>query len=432
MKNTIKKIIGRGPLKAYHSVRSEIVSRQFGRPAKQMQVIGITGTNGKTTTANLISSIFETAGYRVALLTTIQFRINGEEVVNGQKMTAPSPRILNQFLAKARDAGCNLFIVEATSHALDQHRFAGIKFDCGVLTNITHDHLDYHGTFDRYVAAKRQLFNDLRLSVVNLDDPNGAEFNDLPADLHIPYSRDVTKQHALALSEVTAQDGYSTLTFNLPNSNSQLQVNTRLVGQFNWQNIMAAVAVALGFGIPTHIIQNGIAKMTAVPGRMQKVECGQPFTVIIDYAHTPDALEKMYDALKPVQNDGAILSVLGACGERDVTKRPILGQIAGREAKYVVITNEDPYSEDPQSIIDSVASGIEKDNPRQSEGVTYWRTLDRRAAIRHAFSLAKPNDVVTITGKGAETAMAVKGEFVPWSDKEVVIEELVRAGYGNR
>lgn len=423
-KKLIKKIIGRSGLRTYHTIKSQAVAMYFGYPAKGMKVIGITGTNGKTTTANIIATIFEDAGYRVALLTTIQFRINGSEKINSLKMTAPEASEINRFIKSAVEAKCDILIVEVTSHALDQNRFAGVSFDTGVLTNITHDHLDYHGTFSNYVQTKRKLFaRGLRLSVLNVDDPSGKEFLTEPAKTHLIYS---TKGYAKSVSLLKAKDNgeYTALEIFNPLDNRIYKIDTKLIGTFNYQNILAAFCTALGHKIEIKHIYNGIKALEGVPGRMESIEMGQKFAVIVDYAHTPDALEKMYQAISGYKKMGKIISVLGSCGDRDKTKRPVLGSIAGRNADYVIVTNEDPYTEDAQSIIDSVASGVAKDNPNHKPDETYWKIFDRREAIRKAISLAGENDIITVTGKGAETAMVWGGEHRPWSDKKVIEEEL--------
>jgi UDP-N-acetylmuramoyl-L-alanyl-D-glutamate--2,6-diaminopimelate ligase len=423
-KKFIKKLIGRAGLRTYHHLKSHSSAMYYNYPARGMKVIGITGTNGKTTTANIVASIFEAAGYKVALLTTIQFRINGKESINSMKMTAPSASDMNKFILKAKDAGCNILIVEATSHALDQHRFAGINFDTGVLTNITHDHLDYHLTFANYVQSKRQLFaRGLRLSVLNIDDKSGKLFLTEPAEMHLIYS---LKSHpkSVSLLKVTKGSEYNILDIFNPLTNRINKLQTKLFGDFNYQNILAAYSVALGFNIEMKHIYDGIKSIEFIPGRMESVELGQNFKVIIDYAHTPDALEKMYKAINDIYKSSRMISVLGACGDRDKTKRPILGSIAGKNADYIIVTNEDPYTEEPQQIIDSVASGIELGNNNHKIDSTYWKIFDRREAIAKAFSLAKEGDVVTITGKGAETTMLWGNEPRPWSDKQVVKEEL--------
>ncbi len=425
MKELIKKVIGSGAVSAYHRSANALLAGLAGNPTKGMTVIGVTGTNGKTTTCNLIASIFETAGHKVALATTIQFRINGKETINEAKMTVLPTRKLNTFLKAARDAKCDVLILEVTSIALDQNRMSGIHFDTGVLTNITHDHLDYHKTFNNYVQSKRKLFaRDLRLAVLNADDKYGTEFSKITHPSTIMYSIEEDPE-TLHVAKASAGDKGQELLLGL--GNTKLHIKTKLLGKFNQSNILAAVAVGLGHGLAPEIIEQGINKLESVAGRMQSIDQGQSFGVIVDYAHTPDALEKMYAALKStLKKDAKIISVLGSCGDRDKTKRPVLGQIAGREAAYVIITNEDPYTEDPQSIIDAVAAGINQGNPNQEENKTYWSIYDRREAIAKAFELARPGDIVTITGKGAETAMVWGHEYRPWSDAEVAKEELAK------
>ncbi len=424
MKSLLKKLAGKQVMSAYHATKSNAARMIYGNPSRDLIVIGITGTNGKTTTAHLVASIFEHAGFKVALISTIQFRIGKKTWVNESKMTVPAPGAFNRFLKQAREQGCQVLVMEATSIALDQSRMAGLRFDTAVLTNITHDHLDYHGTFADYVQAKRNLFaRDLRVSVLNDDDPNGRTFADLVADMHYFYSLDPHNTGAFRPERIEQIGDKLRITCAFPHE-GMLELETALVGDFNVANILAAVAVGFGHGIGESAIKSGIAAVKAVPGRMEKVEDGQPFTVIIDYAHTPDALEKLFSALKPFKK-GRIISVFGATGDRDKTKRPIMGKIVGQHADVVIVTNEDPWTEDAQFIIDSVAAGV-PESGRHIEGQTFWRILDRREAIRQAFELAGPGDIVTITGKGAETGMGIGKNIIPWSDRQVAGEELKR------
>lgn len=426
MKALVKKIIGKETVRAYHAVRSHATARLYGKPGSDLTVIAITGTNGKTTTTHLVASIFEAAGFRVALLSTIRFRVAGKEWVNETKMTVPDPGSFNRFLAQTKRAECTHLIMEATSIALDQQRLAGLSIDTGVLTNITHDHLDYHGTFDEYVQAKRRLFaRDLRLSVVNMDDPNGAEFASERASIHLNYSLEAQKQNTVRAGDIRTSEQGTTFTCLLPDGTPGPRISTELLGQFNLANILASVAVGLGHGISYEHIEQAIARTAKVPGRMDELQMGQDFRVIIDYAHTPDALEQLYAALLPLKT-GKIISVLGATGDRDKTKRPVMGAIVGKHADVAVITNEDPWTEDPETIMNSVAEGIARGDAAKREGESWWRILDRRAAIQKALSIARSGDIVTITGKGAETGMGIGRKIVPWSDRAVAEEELKR------
>ncbi len=422
LKDNIKSVVGRPAMRAYHAIRSSLTALAYGLPGQNMCAIGITGTNGKTTVAHLVTAIFEAAGRRVAMMSTVRLRIAGDESVNETKMTVPDPQTFNQFIVRARQNNCDVLVMEATSIALDQSRMFGIQFDTGVLTNITHDHLDYHGTFDSYVQAKRMLFaSGLRVSVLNWDDPNGRSFAECPADVRIFYSLDENNVETLRPLKLSYDEGIS-FECHGPSLAESFLVRSKLTGAFNVSNLLAAIGVALGHGIAIEIIQAGIWQLTSVPGRMESIDMGQPFRVIIDYAHTPDAFEKLYAAVKPITR-GNILSVFGATGDRDKTKRPILGQIAGRASRYCLVTNEDPWSESAMAIIDAVAEGVASVDGQQ-EGVTFWRVLDRREAMAKAFALARPGDTVLITGKGDETGMGVGDKVIPWSDRAVAEEEL--------
>lgn len=427
LKDNIKSIVGHPALKAYHAARSGLTALASGLPGQKMTAIGITGTNGKTTVAHLVTAIFEATGQKVAMMSTVRLRIAGNEVVNETKMTVPDPGSFNRFLINARRKKCDVLVMEATSIALDQSRMFGIRFDTGVLTNITHDHLDYHGTFDAYVQAKRKLFaSGLRVSVLNADDPNGHAFAECPSDAQIMYSTDSENTTALRPLNLSLDNGIS---FDCagPSIFKPFFIESKLIGTFNVSNLLAAIGVALGHGIQVADIQKGISQLASVPGRMESINLGQPFQVIIDYAHTPDAFEKLYETVQSITR-GSIIAVFGATGDRDKTKRPILGQIAGRESKYCLVTNEDPWSEPAMSIIDAVASGVASVD-HHSEGETFWRVLDRREAISKAFGLARAGDTVVITGKGDETGMGAGDQILPWSDREVAREELEKLGF---
>lgn len=420
MKSLLRKLLTANTILFLHKMRAIIAALLFGFPARHMTVIGVTGTNGKTTTCNLIAAIFEAAGEKVALATTIQFRIAGQERKNTTKMTTLSPWQLQKFLAEARSKKCSVAVLETTSHALAQHRVWGIPYDTAVLTNLTHDHLDFHGTFEEYRATKRRLFAMAKRAVINNDDE--ATF---PVQNIISYGLD--QQSAIMAKRAVYEVDKTTFTAVTPLG--QIPIELHLPGQFNVYNALAAISVGVLHNQPLETIKQAIESVKLIRGRMELVNLGQPFKAIVDYAHTPDAFEKIYAALKPTAK-GRILHVFGATGDRDKTKRPILGEIAASNADYLFITDEDPYTEDPLKIIDAVAKGVEKvKSTKPKTSGSWWKILDRRAAIRKALSMARPKDVVLVTGKGAEEAMVIGATHVPWSDRQVIEEELGRLGY---
>lgn len=414
----------------YHLKLGILAAYCYGFPARKLKVIGITGTNGKTTTAYLTHAIFQEAGQKTALATTVAFAIGERFTRNNQKMTTLSPFALQAFLRQAVRAGCSRVVIEVTSHALVQHRVWGINFDTVALTNITHDHLDYHQTFADYRAAKLQLFQSLpRVSVSNLDDLSGALFAQQKANIALTYALD--QKADITARKIIASTTKTEFTAILPEG--QLTINLPLAGKFNLSNALAAVAIALGSDIPNRAIASALEKFSGVPGRMEQVKLGQDFEVIIDYAHTPDALEKIFAVLVPTCK-GRIIHVFGATGTRDTTKRPILGAISGRQADISIVTDEDPYHEDPLAIIQQVAAGVPKGATRQKPKIkneTFFVQPDRRTAIASALALARRNDIVLITGKGHEQVMAVADsranhgyKLIPWNERKIVQEEL--------
>lgn len=439
LKKLGRRIFSREMINRYHLVMAVLANFIYGFPAKKLRIMGVTGTNGKTTTCHMVASILEAGGRKVGMTTTTTFKIGGELIENNVKMTTVSPFALQKLLKQMVEAGCEDAVIEVTSIALDQHRLWGLEFQTVVFTNLTHDHLDYHNTMTEYRLAKEQLFaHHPELSVVNHDDPYAQEFLKYPADHVLTYGLKGTP--LIAAKKLYARPGGT--DFVLVIGQRQASINLPLPGEFNVYNALAAATVGIGLGLPIEAVVIGLRRVTAVPGRMEVVDAGQAFTVIVDYAHTPDALQKVYETVKPTVR-GKLISVLGATGRRDKTKRPILGALAGTYADYAFVTNEDPYDEDPQTIIDEVANGIPKGRPKRGrmkvnkesevpfkyretgEDMWWWRVLDRKEAIARALELARPQDVVLVTGKGAEKVMAVGDKLVPYSDR-AVLEELLQ------
>ncbi len=441
LKRLVRRFIPDRMIDYYHLWMGILAAYWYGQPSKKMRIIGVTGTNGKTTTCHLITGVLEAAGRRVGMATTIDFKIGDVLHENNLKMTTASPFLLQKLLRQMVKAGCQDAVVEVTSIGLVQHRLWGIKFHTAVFTNLTHDHLDYHKTMEAYRLAKEKLFADRPvLSVINADDPAAEHFTKYTANRTITYS---VKQRADLMAKKVYQRSGGT-DFVLLAGQRQATVNLPLPGTFNVYNALAAAGVGLGLDIPLETVISGLHQVLSVPGRMEVVDAGQAFTVIVDYAHTPDALQKVYETLKPTVR-GKLISVLGATGRRDKTKRPILGALAGRYADFVIITNEDPYDEDPHAIIDAVSEGVPRGRPNRGgrlrinkeseipikykdsgEDIWWWRIPDRREAIAKALEMARPQDVVLVTGKGAEKVMAVGHKLVPFSDRAVLEELLVK------
>jgi UDP-N-acetylmuramoyl-L-alanyl-D-glutamate--2,6-diaminopimelate ligase len=351
----------------------------FGDPSRELEVAAITGTNGKTTTAFLLHSILAAAGRRPALLTNIRRIVAGEDRPTG--LNTPESIDLQRLLRQMLDGGDRSCVMEATSIAGAKGRLAGTRFAALVFTNLTQDHLDFHGTMDEYFAAKRALFDQADVAVVNSADEWGRRL-------------------------LVALPGAVTFT-----PDDELDADLKLRGRFNRANAAGAVAAARALGVPEDAIRAGIEAVRGVPGRFESVEAGQPFAVIVDYAHTPDSLENVLRTAREL-GPGRLTVVFGAGGDRDREKRPLMGRVAGSLADRAIVTTDNPRSEDPQSIAEEVAEG-------RLEIV-----LDRRAAIEHALSDAGDGDVVVIAGKGADTEMEIAGSFVPFDDRAVAREYL--------
>ncbi len=397
-----RKIIPKRLFKAgqpvYHWALAWTGALTYGFPSRSMKVIGVTGTKGKSTTVFLISKIFEEARLPVAMIGSLGYKIREKEWSNNLKMTMPGRFKIQKFLWEAKRAGCKYAVLEVTSEGIKQKRHLGIKFDSAVLTNIYKEHIENHGSFENYIRAKEELFKKTKHThIFNEDEPLLERFKKFKSDKKILY-------------------GWHDW--------SKLSLETELKGDFNKYNILAAVAVAENYGVGLEVIKKALAKVNLVSGRMEFVEAGQPFKVVVDYAHTPDSLEMIYQTLKKdLLLGGRLICVLGAAGGgRDKWKRPEFGRIAAQYCNEIILTNEDPYDENPLEIIEQIESGFSK-NP--NDKIQIAKILDRKEAIKQALTLAKEGDTVVITGKGSETSMAVSGgQKIPWSDKEVVLKIL--------
>lgn len=417
IKELAKGIVGKKMVGVYHLFLAELANVVYGRPSEKMVVIGVTGTNGKSTTVNLIAKILEEEGFKTVLTSTVNFKIAGRDRLNDKKMTMPGRFFLQRLLAQAVTAGCKFAVIETSSEGIVQFRHAGIHYDMLVFTNLTPEHLEAHGGFENYKAAKLKLFEHLqnlphkildgqklkKVIIVNADDASAKDFLNFRVDQKITFgaSADIAGKN-LTLNERGIIFMVGDVGFNL-----------QMKGQFDFYNALAAIAAAQALGIDLGICKKALEKIPNIPGRMEVINAPN-FKVLIDYAPEPEGLRQMYATVKSWPHN-KIIHVLGSTGGgRDISRRKILGEIADKSADYVIVTNEDPYDDDPQSIIDDVAVGSPK----------ALKILDRRQAIAKALSLAGPDDLVVITGKGAEQKMAVKGGYIPWDDRKVVAEEL--------
>ncbi|HDL74883.1 MAG TPA: UDP-N-acetylmuramoyl-L-alanyl-D-glutamate--2,6-diaminopimelate ligase [bacterium] len=412
MKNLVRKFIPSFLLSWYHLAFSFLGATLYRFPSNKLIVIGITGTNGKSTVVDLTTQILEGAGYKTASLSSVRFKIGNKEWKNDLKMTMPGRIKLQKFLRNAVDKNCKYAVVEVTSEGIKQHRHRFIDFNIVLITNLTPEHIESHGSFERYKKAKAELFkNHKNVSIVNLDDSNSEYFLQFPAQEKYGYS---LKQVQDSKIKIIIAQNVEVLDNGIVFSVDSIKFNLNLLGKFNIYNSLAAICVALSQGINLKTCKNALEKVKGSSGRMEKV-VSSPFNVIVDYAHTPDALSKVYKVLD--KEDSKLICVLGSAGGgRDKWKRPELGKIASIHCDKIILTNEDPYDENPAKILFEIKTGI--------PGVVE-KILNRREAIKKALSLAKEKDTVVITGKGCEPWMCVeKGKKIPWDDREVVKEEL--------
>jgi UDP-N-acetylmuramoyl-L-alanyl-D-glutamate--2,6-diaminopimelate ligase len=393
----------------------------FGNPSNGMQVVGITGTNGKTTTAYLVASIFDAAGIRCGVLGTVGYRI-GAETREATHTTPESPEV-QRLLREMLDRGCGACAMEVSSHALSLHRVDGMTFAAGVFTNLTRDHLDFHPDMEAYFQAKRRLFEMLPRdapSLINLDDPRAASLIELAGR---PVTYAVNRQADISPGPLSFS--LQGLTFDVRTPRGTLHIKSSLVGRPNVYNILAAVSTAIALGIAFDAIERGISSLEGVPGRFQVVsEAKDDVTVVVDYAHTDDALRNLLETARPL-TPARLITVFGCGGDRDRTKRPLMGAVAGRLSDLIVITSDNPRSEDPLKIIEDIQRGITVDT-RRDTGQRMLTYPDRREAIGKAIELARPGDVVLIAGKGHEKYQIVGGDVRPFDDVAVAREALGR------
>ena len=398
-----------------------IAAAFFGHPSADLRVVGITGTNGKTTTAHLVASILEAAGIPCGVLGTVGYRV-GSEVREATRTTPEAPDV-QRLLREMVDRGCGGCAMEVSSHALSLRRVDGTHFAAAVFTNLTRDHLDFHSDMEDYFRAKRRLFEMLprdRPSLLNVDDPRGASLAEIvgrPVTFAIGRPADITPG-PLSFS-------LSGLTFDIRTPAGGLRVRSKLVGRPNVSNILAAVATGVALDLPFDAIERGINDLEGVPGRFQIVSTDRDgVTVVVDYAHTDDALKNLLETARSLAG-GRLIVVFGCGGDRDRTKRPLMGAVAGRLSDLIIVTSDNPRSEDPRRIIDEILRGITPDTRRDNAQLVL-PIVDRFDAIGKAIELARPGDVVLVAGKGHEKYQAIGDRVLPFDDVAVVREALVK------
>jgi UDP-N-acetylmuramoyl-L-alanyl-D-glutamate--2,6-diaminopimelate ligase len=384
-------------------------------PAKNLKVIGVTGTDGKTTTASIIADILQAAGKKVALITTVSAKIGGEEVSTGLHVTSPNPWKLQYFLRKIADKGYDFAVLEITSHGLDQFRSFGCNFQVGVVTNVTHEHLDYHKTWENYLQAKAKLFKNVDYKVLNKDDKSFSYLQQTGEGQIISYSLD--KKANLQIKNLEFNENgmeFRYLYQDKFGTKEDQKIKTNLCGRFNVSNILGAVGAVKTYGIDKKMIAKALKGFKGVVGRMEEIESDHDFQVVVDFAHTPNGLKNALKALKKIYQPERLIAVFGCAGLRDKDKRPKMGAIACELADTVVLTAEDPRTEEVEEINQEILAGCDhKDKVIEKE--------DRREAIEFVINeLGKKGDVIGIFGKGHEESMCLGTVEYPWSDIKVV------------
>ncbi len=399
-----------------------VAANYFGHPAEVLKLVGVTGTNGKTTTSYLVDSILRAAGCQVGLFGTISYRLVHE--TRPAIHTTPESLDLQNFLAEVVRAGGTHAVLEASSHAMALDRLWGCPFAVAIFTNLTRDHLDYHKTFEDYFAAKRRLFEGTGASapgagVINRDDAYAKQLAGLAArtlTYGLEPGADITTRKPAV--------SFSGIEFTAETPIGKIDVRSPLVGRINVYNILAAIGAGVALDLAREVIAMGIAQLSSVPGRFERIDAGQPFLVVVDYAHTDDALRNLLSTAKELNPDGRIITLFGCGGDRDRTKRPLMGEAAGRSSDIVVLTSDNPRSEDPLLIINDAIVGVQR---------TQAKSLvepDRERAIEIALDQARPGDIVLLAGKGHETSQVLRDRTIDFDDREMALRMLRRRGYG--
>jgi UDP-N-acetylmuramoyl-L-alanyl-D-glutamate--2,6-diaminopimelate ligase len=415
----------------------------FGDPSHRLTVVGITGTDGKTTTAYLAVAALEAAGRRAGMIGTIATRVGGRTEAHEAHATTPEAPELQATLRAMVDTGDDIAVLETTSHGLALDRVASVAYDVAILTNLTHEHLELHGTWEAYRDAKLSLFDRLRAArhvekrhpvpataIVNLDDPSAGVFIGTARGAGARVLTYGTEAAAdIRATRITEDAG--TLTADIEGPAGAATLELQLAGRFNVHNALAVVALGEVLGLDPVHVRAGLASVEGVPGRMERLDVGQPFGVIVDFAHSPASLQTVLDLLAPAAaaRGGGLIAVFGSAGERDTAKRPQMGRIAGERARLVVVTDEDPRSEDREAILDEIARGAEAAGKRRGQDLQL--IADRRTAIATAFEAARPGDIVLLAGKGHERSIIGPDGEQPWDERATALDLLAGLGYGS-
>ncbi|MCK9361046.1 UDP-N-acetylmuramyl-tripeptide synthetase [Patescibacteria group bacterium] len=418
MLSQLKALVPEPIVSVYHYMLARLAQLVYGNPSKDLTVIGVTGTNGKTTTTYFIAKALEASGHQTGCTTTAIMKVGNKEWLNKTKMTMPGRFFLQKTLRDMVKAGCKYAVIEVSSQGLIQHRHIGINYDLAVFTNLTPEHIEAHRGFENYKRAKRRLFEAVDKAVLNAD----SDF--------IEYYAQTPGLKKIEWYSVRARKGLFPESMTLDGNGSSfmaegVSVRINQPGEYNVANALAALAVCKHYGVDLKKAAEKLEAIHTVPGRFERVEIGQPWTVVVDYAPEPESFQRLYDALDLVPKK-RVIHILGSCGGgRDVARRPILGKLAAEHADIVVVTNEDPYDDDPSMIIDQVAEGAAKAGKR--DGQNLFRVTDRREAIFKAMAMAREGDLVVMTGKGCEPWICLSnGRKMPW-DEVAVAKEAIQA-----
>ncbi len=431
LKRMVRKITPKFALQAYHRTLSSLAAILYGQPSKKLTVIGVTGTLGKSTTVEWIGRILEHCGEQVGWAATTSFKVGAEEWSNKSKMTMLGRFQTQKMLKRMVNAGCRYAVIETTSQGIEQFRHKGIDYDIALLTNLSPEHVEAHGGFENYKAAKGKLFAHCQKThIVNLDNEHADYFLKFKAEKKYGFSvgsdtrKGVTNQNnALTGVIPVAAENIETLASGSTFTIRDQKFHLGPLGRFNVENAVAAISVALALGFKIELVADAVARLPNIPGRLETIDEGQPFTVIVDFAYEPKSLSKLFEAIE-FFNHKRVVHVTGSTGGgRDVARRPMIGKMSSEFADVTIVTNEDPYDDDPQEIIDQIAAGAIEVGSK--EGDDLFKVLDRAEAIDQAVSLAESGDIVLITGKGSEPVMAVAGgKTIPWDDRAAVRKAL--------
>lgn len=387
----------------YHLLTALFAAVFFNFPSKKLTVIGVTGTDGKTTTVNMIYHILKTAGKKVSMISSVNAQIGDKIYDTGFHVTTPDPWQIQKYLNEAVRSGSNFFVLETTSHGLDQNRLAFVDFEVGVVTNITHEHLDYHKTWEKYAASKAKLLKNSKISVLNIDDKKSFNF------LKTRVGGKIVTYGKFSLADINPK---------------RFPLNLQIPGSFNLANALAAAATCSSLLIEKENILKTLSNFQGVIGRLEEIDLGQDFRVFIDFAHTPNGLEQALKTLRSqlTAHNSQLIIVFGAAGERDRSKRLMMGKIAGKLADIIILTAEDPRSEKAEDICEQIKNGIRN----KKDGKNLFIIPDRRQAIEKAISIAQPHDVVATFGKGHEKSMTFGSKDYPW-DEFAVVKEAIKS-----